>query len=104
MKTCAVSLHFDFKANRRDQRKLVGAFERLCPWQARLGLRPDLHEAVAGLDAGQRRLVELRYGLCGGKPLTFVELAELTEATPSNVARRIARAEAMLRQIRRSVI
>jgi DNA-directed RNA polymerase specialized sigma24 family protein len=83
---------------------LVGAFERLCPWQAWLGLRPDLHEAVAGLDAGQRRLVELRYGLGGDKPLTFVELADLTGATPSNVARRIARAEATLRQIRRSVI
>jgi DNA-directed RNA polymerase specialized sigma24 family protein len=79
---------------------LVGAFERLCPWQAWLGLRPDLHEAVAGLDAGQRRLVELRYGLGGDKPLTFVELADLTGATPSNVARRIARAEATLRQIR----
>jgi len=83
---------------------LVGAFERLCPWQAWLGLRPDLREAVAALDAGPRRLVELRYGLGGGRPLTFVELAELTEATPSNVAKRIAGAEAMLRQIRRSVI
>jgi DNA-directed RNA polymerase specialized sigma24 family protein len=83
---------------------LVGAFERLCPWQAWLGLRPDLHEAVAALDAGPRRLVELRYGLGGGKPRTFVELAELTEATPSNVARRIAGAEATLRQIRRSEI
>ncbi|MHC4651244.1 MAG: hypothetical protein ACYTES_10335, partial [Planctomycetota bacterium] len=81
-----------------------GAFERLWPWQGRLGLRSDLQEAVASLDAGQQRLVELRYGLGGNKPLTLLELAELTEATPSTAARRIARAEAMLRQIRRSVV
>ncbi|MHC4081307.1 MAG: hypothetical protein ACYSU2_08325 [Planctomycetota bacterium] len=83
---------------------MVGAFERLWPWQGRLGLRSDLQEAVASLDAGQQRLVELRYGLGGNKPLTLLELAELTEATPSTAARRIARAEAMLRQIRRSVV
>jgi hypothetical protein len=83
---------------------LVGGFARLCPWQAWLGLRPDLHDAVVELDAEPRRLVELRYGLSGGRPLTFVELAELTEATASNVARRIARAETMLRRIKRGQI
>jgi RNA polymerase primary sigma factor len=83
---------------------MVGAFEMLCPWQSRLGLRPALREGVARLDPGQRQLVELRYGLAGSKPLTLLELAELIGATTSTVARSIARAEARLRQIRRSGI
>jgi AraC-like DNA-binding protein len=83
---------------------MVGAFEMLCPWQSWLGLRSDLRELVARLDAALRRLVELRYGLAGRRPLTLLELAELTGAPPSTVARSLARAESRLRQIRRSEI
>jgi RNA polymerase primary sigma factor len=81
---------------------MVGVFEKLCPWLPWLGLRPDLGAVVARLDPGQRQLVELRYGLAGSRPRTLLELAVLTGATVSTVARSIAAAEARLRQIRRS--
>jgi hypothetical protein len=83
---------------------LVGAFEVLCPWQVWLGLRPDLVAVVPRLDPDRRHLVEARYGLAGGRPLTLLELAGLSGATASTVARSIAAAEAQLRQIRRSEI
>ncbi|MHC4967144.1 MAG: hypothetical protein ACYTF4_00855 [Planctomycetota bacterium] len=83
---------------------LVGAFEMLCPWQAWIGLRPDLVAVVARLDPDQRHLVESRYGLAGSRPLTLLELAGLSGATASTVARSIATAEARLRQLKRSEI
>jgi DNA-directed RNA polymerase sigma subunit (sigma70/sigma32) len=59
---------------------------------------------VARLDGDSRRLVELRHGLAGGRPLTLLELAEQSGATPSAAARSVARAEAMLRQLKRGQI
>jgi RNA polymerase primary sigma factor len=83
---------------------MAGAFDELCPWQSWLGLRSDLRDVVARLDGDSRRLVELRHGLAGGRPLTLLELAEQSGATPSAAARSVARAEAMLRQLKRGQI
>ena len=73
-------------------------FERICPWQTLLGLRPDLREQVAGLDALRRQLVEDRYGLTGNRPRLLAELAADTGRTATAVARLLAGAEARLRQ------
>ncbi|MCH6551696.1 MAG: hypothetical protein IH804_06755 [Planctomycetes bacterium] len=73
-------------------------FERICPWQTLLGLRPDLREQVAGLDGLRRQLVEDRYGLTGNRPRLLAELAADTGRTATAVARLLAGAEARLRQ------
>jgi hypothetical protein len=81
----------------------------LTPWQTRLSLRPD-HAArlsvlngaaIAGTkssDVSLRELVELRYGLTGGQPLSLTELARRFNSTPTHVARRLRRASMLLRQ------
>ncbi len=76
-------------------------FERICPWQTLLGLRPDLREQVGGLDGLRRQLVEDRYGLTGNRPRLLAELAADTGRTATAVARLLAGAEARLRESRR---
>jgi RNA polymerase primary sigma factor len=80
---------------------MAGPFGSLCPWQPWLALRPDLAALVDRLDPSQGRLVGLRYGLSGQKPLTLRELADQTGGNPSTVARLIAAAEGQLRRARR---
>ena len=73
-------------------------FERICPWQTLLCLRPDLAEHVRGLDDLRRQLVEDRYGLAGNRPRLLSELAADTGRTATAVARLLAGAVALLRQ------
>ena len=77
-------------------------FEALCPWQSWLELPPDLAARVGELDSNLRRVVTLRYGLAGRRPVTLVELAALSETTASTVSRLVAKAETELRRRRRS--
>ncbi len=81
---------------------MTNPFEALCPRHARLGLRGDLAAHVPAQEAGERRLVVLRYGLEGHRPLAIRDLAEELRTTPSAAARRLRAAERTLRAAGRS--
>jgi AraC-like DNA-binding protein len=81
--------------------RMPDPFDSLNPWQPWLQLRPDLERFVAALQPPLGRLVALRYGLEGMRPLTVAELAEDSRGTASTVARLLAGAEAQLRRMRR---
>ena len=76
-------------------------FERICPWQTVLGLRPELGERVGSLDGFRRQLVRDRYGLGGNRPRLLVELAARTGRTATAIARHLAAAETRLRELRK---
>lgn len=63
-----------------------------------------IREAVAGLEEREREIIELRYGLCGGRELTQKEVADKLGISQSYISRLEKRIIARLRkQIERKV-
>lgn len=75
---------------------------RLCPWQAWLELRPDLAAAVDSLSAEDRGVIEMRYGLGGGRPHDIERLAERKGVSVPRMTRWLQRIERELRERVRS--